>query len=87
MNKDQSKLYKEVHYNLGIGYIYIAKEKHNQTIPDWTPQEIEKLGPVFKLENKDEAQEMFEGCYKDIYRAYVSVKEDLLSEKEEKLEV
>jgi hypothetical protein len=42
---------------------------------------------VFKLENKDEAQEMFEGCYKDIYRAYVSVKEDLLSEKEEKLEV
>ena len=88
LNKKQSNLYKEVHDELGIDYVSSAKEKHNQNIPDWTPEDLEKLGTVFdKLESKEEAQKLFDNCYDDITRAHASVREDLNAEEIEKLEV
>ena len=52
LNKEQANLYKEVHDELGIGYITAAKEKHDQTISDWIVEDLEKLGKAFDKPDK-----------------------------------
>lgn len=78
LNKKQSDLYKKVHDELGIDYVTAAKDLHKQNIPDWRRQDIEKLSKVFiETSYKQQAQTLFDNCYDDITRAYVSVKHHL----------